>query len=119
TIPETATTWRSNTISSARDSLMFGSSMSSYASADARNERRAVAARSFFLGRNLEIFISMRKCLHERAKLIAAIGITLEHIEGRCARRKEDDLSRFGCNMRLLNRVGEGTGHVDPGRAVP
>src|SRR6266540_2995576 len=48
-IPETATTCRSKTISSARDNFMFGSGISSKSiPVDAAEERRAVAASIFF-----------------------------------------------------------------------
>src|SRR5205823_2368321 len=60
TIPETATMCRTKTISNARDNFMFGSDMSSYVSADARSERRATVARSFFRERSFGIFIFMR-----------------------------------------------------------
>src|SRR5437660_9683637 len=45
--------------------------------------------------------------LHERAKLIAAIGIAFEHVEGRCAGRKENDLAGFGDGVRSLDCTGE------------
>ena len=57
-IPDTATTCRSKTISSARDNFMFGSGISSKSiPADAAEERRAVAAQSLLCFRRRGIFI--------------------------------------------------------------
>jgi hypothetical protein len=57
-IPDTATTCRSKTISSARDNFMFGSGISSKSiPADAAEERRAVAAHSLLCLRSRRIFI--------------------------------------------------------------
>src|SRR5438552_451592 len=59
-IPDTATTCNSNTISSARDSFMFGSGMSPKSiPADAAEARRAVAARSFLYLKSCRIFIGL------------------------------------------------------------
>jgi len=56
-IPDTATTCRSKTISSARDNFMFGSGISSKSiPADAAEERRAVAAHSLFMSKEARDF---------------------------------------------------------------
>src|SRR5258707_13530684 len=56
-IPDTATTCRSKTISSARDNFMFGSGISSKSiPADAAEERRAEAPQSLLCLRSRGIF---------------------------------------------------------------
>src|SRR6059036_3464343 len=85
-IPETATTCRSRTISSARDNFMFGSGMFSKSIPAAADARRAVAARSFLCLKSCGIFIGLfGERAHQRAKLVTAIAIAFEHVERGCA----------------------------------
>src|SRR5947208_10625787 len=70
-IPDTATTCRSKTISSARDNFMFGSGISSKSiPADAADERRAVAAQSFLCLKKRGTFIIRFQATRERAREI-------------------------------------------------
>src|SRR5437762_1741453 len=70
-IPDTATTCRSKTISSARDNFMFGSGISSKSTpADAADERRAVAAQSFPCLKKRGTFIIRSQATRERAREI-------------------------------------------------
>ena len=45
--------------------------------------------------------------MHEGTKLIAAIGIALEHVEGRSPGREEDDFARLRDRVRALDRIGQ------------
>ena len=44
---------------------------------------------------------------HQGTKLIAAIGVALEHVEGGGAGRKKDNLTRPGQGARALDRIGQ------------
>src|SRR5437762_12229574 len=68
-IPDTATTCRSKTISSARDNFMFGSGISSKSiPAGPADEPRAVAAQSFLRLKKRRIFISSFEATRGRAR---------------------------------------------------
>src|SRR5437667_11220399 len=69
-IPDTATTCRSRTISSARDNFMFGSGMFSKSIPAAADARRAVAARSFLCLKSCGIFIGLFGGAHAPAREI-------------------------------------------------
>jgi hypothetical protein len=45
--------------------------------------------------------------LHEFAKLIAAIGVTFEHVEGGSSRREENDLAGACAVVRAFDGVGD------------
>src|SRR5881397_2089765 len=89
-IPETATTCKSRTISNARDNFMFGSGMSSKSiPPEVADARRAAVASSFLCLKSCGIFIALFwEGLHERAKLIASVGVALKHVKGRRTRGK-------------------------------
>src|SRR5438552_4714999 len=120
-IPETATTCRSRTISSARDSFMFGSDISSLSAwPEARSDRCAAVARSFLRVPNFGSFmILFRQSLHEDTKLIAAIGVAFKHVEGRCAWGKKNQFARPGEGVCALNRIGERARNFGFDRAAP
>src|SRR5438045_7626796 len=69
-IPDTATTCRSRTISSARDNFMFGSGMFSKSIPAAADARRAVAASSFLCLKSCGIFIGLFGGAHAPAREI-------------------------------------------------
>src|SRR5436190_11078802 len=69
-IPDTATTCRSKTTSSARDSFMFGSGISSKSIPADADERRAVAAQSFRCLKNRGTFIITFQATRGRAREI-------------------------------------------------
>ena len=57
--------------------------------------------------------------MHEGTKLVAAVGVTLEHVERRSARRKEDHFAGLGDGVRALDRVGERVRDLARHRALP
>ena len=57
--------------------------------------------------------------MHERAKLVAAVGITFEHVERRCAGRKKNDLAGFGRGVRAFDRIGQRCGKFGFDRVLP
>src|SRR5262249_17338085 len=73
-IPDTATTCKSRTISSARDNFMFGSGMSSKSIPAAAEARRAVAVRIFLCLNSCGIFISLLRAGLARAREIGHRG---------------------------------------------
>ena len=65
-------------------------------------------AQFFCVEEVLGIFmVSFRQGVHEGTELIAAIGVTLEHVEGGSAGRKEDDFARLRDRVRALDRIGQ------------
>src|SRR5205809_6286137 len=80
-IPDTATTCRSRTISSARDNFMFGSGMFSKSIPAAADARRAVAAGSFLCLKSCGFFIGVFEGAHAPARVI---GHLVRHIFYTC-----------------------------------
>src|SRR4029077_11048400 len=89
-----------------------------------REMRRRSAARlrpEAFCVRGTLVFSWFRlgQSLHKGAKLIAAIGVAFEHVEGRGARGKKDNLAGPGYCVGAFNGIGQAVGDVGSRRAAP